>query len=109
MIKNWSDDYLPQAVERAEYHCSGGGTHCGHSEKWWEAARQAKGGDIIYCERCGQFLVKANGLPWILKKTIGYDYKKKKTPSFRSNHLNDVFYYSIDPRFQINGNTQRKR
>lgn len=75
---------LGKAYEAYRYKLSGGKIHCGHRE-----FKEAGAGDVVFCDRCGQFFVVANALPWLIVEGV---------TAVKENHLADRFLFPIDPR-----------
>lgn len=90
---------LDKAVEAKEMY---GNIYCGHSTFFWEKGRAANVGDIISCEVCCQYFIKATDRPWIVKKrksaehaALGIDLEFKA----HTNHLNDIsLFYPVAVR-----------
>ena len=98
-ILNWKEEYTAKAIKAEKYMKEGGGISCGHSKSFWEHTKECHHGSIIFCERCGQFLVKGIGLPWLTEHTyLNWDNDVHQG----TNHLNGDFFYPIRARLTWN-------
>ena len=100
-ILNWKLEYADKAYKTQTKKNDGCGINCGHSKDFWQEFKKSQFGDVIYCDRCGQFFARIKTLPWILANfSCKQDRSKEKEPrcGYSTNHLTDSWACPVEAR-----------
>jgi hypothetical protein len=84
---------LQKAWKTADYLEGGGSISCGHD--FWD--KDVDPGEVVFCERCGQFFVKMSVLPWITK-SVRLTAPSSTGSVLGSNHLDSAFFAPVPAR-----------